>query len=120
MSEQPASRIDIDAYSAGLDQGIASLVKKARERILKQVPDASERMKWSHPWYELNGSFCYIMAFSKHLNLGFPRGAELLERFEFLEGTGEGMRHVKIRSPEDLEQPVIADLIEAAVELNRP
>lgn len=82
------------------------------------MPEAIERYKWSHPWYEYKGSFCYIMGFSNHINLGFPRGAELVSRFNILDGTGKGMRHVKIQSKEDLQNPVIAELVMAAVELN--
>lgn len=112
------NRIDIETYTSNLDAEIASLVIETRRFVLDLVPEAIERYKWSHPWYELNGPFSYIMDFSKHVNLGFPRGAELVDRFSFLEGTGKGMRHVKIRSTEDLADPAIAELVMVAVELN--
>lgn len=112
------NRIDIETYTSKYDAGIASLITETRRFVLNLVPEADERLKWSHPWYELHGSFCYIMGYNDHVNLGFPRGAELIDRFKVLEGTGKGMRHVKIRSSEDLEDPVIAELVRAAVELN--
>jgi hypothetical protein len=112
------TRVNIETYSSKLEAEIASLVIETRRFVLDLVPEAIERYKWSHPWYEYNGSFCYIMGFSKHINLGFPRGAELVDRFSFLEGTGKGMRHVKIRSTEDLQDPDIAKLVMASVELN--
>lgn len=112
------TRVDIDRYTSKLDAEIASLVIETRIFVLDLVPEAIERYKWSHPWYEYNGSFCYIMGFSKHINLGFPRGAELVDRFNLLEGSGKGMRHVKIRSAENLLNPVMTKLVLAAVELN--
>lgn len=119
MANSEPQRVDIDGYTEKLDPEIASLVIAARQRVLDLIPEAAERYKWSHPWYELEGSFCYVMAYDDHVNLGFPRGAELLDDFPMLEGTGKGMRHVKIYESDDLEEPFIEDLIQAAVDLNQ-
>jgi hypothetical protein len=119
MNESEPARIEIENYTADLDPVIVELVNKTRVLILDTVPDAVERYKWSHPWYELDGPFCYIMAFSKHVNLGIPRGAELMSRFEFLEGTGKGLRHIKIRTLDDLNANSLTEIILAAVALNQ-
>ena len=111
-------RVDFETYTAKYDTAIAGILSDARRFVLELVPEADESFKWSHPWYELHGSFCYIMGYTEHVNLGFPRGAELVDGFPILEGTGKDMRHVKIRTSEDLLAPVIADLVKAAVDLN--
>jgi hypothetical protein len=119
MSDDTPSRINIEEYTADLDPKISSLVKETRRLVFSLVPNAGERYKWSRPWYELGGSFCYIMAYSDHVNLGFPRGAELVDRFDILEGTGKGMRHTKIRIEDDLKLDSVSALVLAAVELNK-
>ena len=56
--------------------------------------------------------FCYIAPQSKHINLGFMYGAELDDPDGLLEGTGKLLRHIKIRSVDDLRVPAVRGLIE--------
>ncbi|HLU21683.1 MAG TPA: DUF1801 domain-containing protein, partial [Bacillaceae bacterium] len=55
--------------------------------------------KWSMPNYSYNGLVCYLQASKKHVNLGFHKGNELVEKdtHNLLEGTGKTMRHVNGR-----------------------
>jgi hypothetical protein len=41
---------------------------------------------------------CYIAVYAAHINLGFYHGASLDDSTGILEGTGKGLRHVKISS----------------------
>lgn len=58
--------------------------------------------------------FCYIMPFAAHVNLGFFYGADLDDPAGLLEGTGKGLRHVKIRSVEDVKKPALRKLVAQA------
>jgi hypothetical protein len=58
--------------------------------------------------------FCYIAIFKAHINLGFYYGAELDDRAGMLEGTGALMRHIKVKSPEQLDDPSLRTLVEEA------
>jgi len=49
-----------------------------------------------------------------HLNLNFGDFETLPDPDGLLEGTGKGIRHVKIRSAADLERPGVLALLEAA------
>jgi hypothetical protein len=51
---------------------------------------------------------------SEHLTLGFSRGSELPDPAGLLQGSGKVQRHVKLRRPEELDQPALRDLIAAA------
>jgi len=57
---------------------------------------------------------CYIAPFKKHVNLGFMYGADLPDPEGLLEGVGKPMRHIKIRSLDDLKQPAVKKLVEVA------
>ena len=50
-----------------------------------------------------------------YVNLGFYRGTSLSDPLGMLEGTGKDLRHVKVRSLEQAEQPAVRELIAAAV-----
>lgn len=61
-----------------------------------------------------------LAAHSKWVSLMFLRGADLNDPDGLLEGTGKKMRHVKLRSPEQLEQRLhaVRALIKAAATIN--
>jgi hypothetical protein len=63
---------------------------------------------------KMSEQFCYIAIFKERINLGFYYGAELPDPQDLLEGTGEPMRHVKISRLEQLEDPALRQLVEAA------
>jgi hypothetical protein len=48
------------------------------------------------------------------VKLGIPWGASFLERHKVLRGAGKVHRHVTLKSIEDLQQPGIRELIDAA------
>jgi hypothetical protein len=58
---------------------------------------------------------CYIAVYASHINLGFYHGATLADPSGILEGTGKGLRHVKLSSLKAAMNPSIADLIRGAL-----
>ena len=57
----------------------------------------------------------YVLPYDRWVNLGFYQGVSLPDPTGLLEGTGARMRHAKIRSTADVQQPPLHDLIAAAV-----
>ena len=57
---------------------------------------------------------CYVAPFQSHINLGFLRGTELPDPNGLLEGTGQLLRHIKLRSAEGLYAPAVRELLAAA------
>jgi hypothetical protein len=58
--------------------------------------------------------FCYVDAFSRHVNVGFFCGAMLDDPAGLLEGNGKRMRHVKLRPSGELDAAALRKLIESA------
>ena len=58
--------------------------------------------------------FCYIAVLKERINLGFYYGIDLPDPENLLEGTGKKLRHVKIRHAEQLTNPALRNLVEAA------
>ncbi|MYH61929.1 MAG: DUF1801 domain-containing protein [Caldilineaceae bacterium SB0675_bin_29] len=63
--------------------------------------------------------YAYILPHKKWVNLGFYQGVDLEDPAGLLEGTGAKMRHVKIRSVDDADQPEVQALIRRAVDKRR-
>jgi hypothetical protein len=90
-----------------------------RELIRKSAKSLQPSIKWGYPCFAGVGNVCSIMPYPDHINLVFFRGAELADPDELLEGTGKGMRHVKIRTAKDIRKRAISDLIQKAVSLDQ-
>ena len=56
----------------------------------------------------------YVTVFEKHLNLGFFFGGFLPDPEGLLVGSGKRMRHLKIRSVQEAENPAITRLLAQA------
>ena len=64
---------------------------------------------------KMSEGYVYILPYSAWVNLGFYKGADLPDPEGLLEGTGKKLRHVKIRSVEDAENPQLIPLIKSAL-----
>jgi hypothetical protein len=106
---------------------IQALAIQARALIYDVMPDVVEV-----PWVrqriigygvgpkKMSEQYAYISLHKSHINLGFYYGSELPDPEHLLEGTGDLMRHIKIRTPEDLRNPEVRQLIVAATTHRMP
>ena len=62
----------------------------------------------------LSDGIFHIAVYTKGANLGFNDGATLDDPKGILEGTGNRIRHIKIRKPEDLKRPELRAYIRRA------
>lgn len=72
------------------------------------------------PTYSLQGFVCYIAPYTRHVNLGFHRGAQFPNPPSILEETGKGLRHVKVQTPSEARSSDVRALIRVAVASDRP
>jgi hypothetical protein len=87
-----------------------------RALIKNTLPNAVETVKWGNITYlHDDKNLAWIIAFKDHLDFGFFRGAQL--KSERLEGTGKGLRHIKVRAKEDVDEKEFARLIKDAAKL---
>ena len=108
----------MEAYVALLSDWRGGVVADAVATIQAAAPDASASIKWAQPVFESNGPFAYIKAFPRSVNVGFWRGTELTDPQEVLEGSGDRMKHVTLRRPEDLDREQLSAWVREAVRLN--
>ena len=108
----------IDAYAKDLDDWRGEVVRELDALVRKAAPKATGSIKWAQPVYEQNGPFAYVKAFTSAVNFGFWRGTDLSDPEGALEGTGDRMRHVKIKSAEDVNLERFTAWVKEAVALN--
>jgi len=121
MNRRPHPRLL--SFLTAYDPGIADLALALRDAVLEEAPDASESIYQTYTvaiWFGYSGKmkdmFCYIATNARHVNLGFPRGAELPDPNDVLEGEGKTMRHIKFASERDLARPFVSRYIRAAMD----
>jgi hypothetical protein len=59
-------------------------------------------------------AFGYVNAFSRHVNVGFFRGAQIADPDGLLEGSGRFMRHVKLEPGREVDAAALERLIATA------
>src|SRR5712691_3336244 len=62
----------------------------------------------------LSDGIFHIAVYSKHVNLGFNDGASLDDPKGILQGAGSRIRHITIKTPQDLERPELRAYIRRA------
>ena len=108
----------VDGYIAGLEDWQGEIVSGVRNLILDLYPDVKESIKWAQPVFEHHGPFAYIKAFNMAVNFGFWRGAELDDPQVLLQGSGEKMRHLKLKTNSDINDHDLMAFIRQAYQLN--
>lgn len=68
---------------------------------------------------KMSEHYCYIAAHKAHVNLGFYYGARLPDPNHVLEGTGKLLRHIKLRSKDELTSPHLRRIVQAALQERR-
>ena len=98
----------VDAYIEKQKSPQKEICNKLREIILAAFPGIKEEMKMGVPWYE--GKY-YIVALKDHVNLGFSFKGLSAEELRLLEGGGKTMKHVKVRSLDEIDEKKIVELL---------
>jgi hypothetical protein len=97
------------------------VMESVRALIFEIHPDACEVVRLAEkaasygcgPRKMIDG-YAYIMPFRSWVNLGFFQGASLIDPQGLLEGTGARLRHIKLRTVDDTQQPSVRALVEEA------
>lgn len=109
----------VDDYLATLSDEQRAIAQALRALVRSAAPDAIEAIKWSQPVFEVGGPVCWIKAHKAHITLGFWRGMQLPSAPGLIEGSGDKMGHIKLRTHADLKPAVLKKLIREAIQLNR-
>ncbi|MBC8063554.1 MAG: DUF1801 domain-containing protein [Chlorobia bacterium] len=103
---------------------VQRLAQDLRKRLLELLPpcietvwDATNAVGVAFGFTERNADhFIHLPVYTKYVNLGFSHGAQFADPENRLKGTGSRIRHLRLTSLENLEDPYVQDLIRQAHE----
>ena len=115
----------VDTFLKGYPPPVRAIALRAREVILQVLPGATEKVYpgWKVIQYgagaDMRSVFAAISPQRERVNLGLAHGTDLPDPHGLLEGSGKGIRHVKLTSPEAAAAPAVRQLVAGALQATR-
>jgi hypothetical protein len=127
MADLPkAAQGTFDELLADVEPGLAAIARRLRAIIRGVDANTVETVRLGDNAAtfgigpkKMTDGYAYIMPMRGYVNLGFYQGALLADPKRLLEGTGKGLRHVKIRSLSEANRPPVRALVAAALARRR-
>lgn len=85
-----------------------------RQLVHDTVPAAKEEFKWSRPVFRSDKDFAYLKTAKAYVTLGFFEFDKLNDPKGLLEGTGKDMRHIKIKTVQDIDRELLKEWFKTA------
>jgi len=110
---------DLITFIAPYPTTVQDITLNIRTLILNTTPNAYELI-WDNynavavaysTSEQLKDAYCHFAVYGKHVNLGFNRGIELVDKKKILKGKGKLIRHVSINDMENLDINYLQNLI---------
>src|SRR5229473_2790548 len=104
------------------DREIQKLALQVRALVLEEMAPCYENIYDAYSAVaigygtsdRLRDGIFHIAVYSQHVNLGFNDGATLDDPKGILQGSGNQIRHIKIKTPEDIKRPEVRAYIRRA------
>ena len=109
----------IEAYLETTEGPMAPVARSLVDLIDHRWPELHPHIAWGFPSWKGTGRIISVIAHAKHCNVQLFHGAKLANDYpDRIEGTGKALRHVKVRSVDDIDETLI-DILKHAIELDR-
>ncbi len=122
MAESRTLHSDFQSLLDLKDQALIDLFCDLRSYILELYPESNELLYHTHALTsvfsisdKLSDAFCMLPIYTNHLNLGFNKGTLLQDPHHLLTGTGNLIRHIDVKKPEDYRNEEVTTLIREAI-----
>jgi hypothetical protein len=115
----------LDEFLSTYTPSVQEIALKTRALVLSLFSDAVEQVDMPGKLLGYGtdttyaGTVCVIMPLKDSVNLGFARGTSLPDPECKLQGTGKRARHIKFKSPDEIDDPAVRALLQAAIDLAR-
>ncbi len=109
---------DVQSYVEGIEPTKRAHVEALRRFVKEEAPSLVEQIKWGNICWIGKGNVCWIIVYKTHVDFGFFNGAKLRDPEGLLEGTGKGLRHIKVRGDKDIRPKEFAALLKQAVAMD--
>lgn len=107
----------IEAWFDTLLPDQRDLARALRECVSAAEPSLAQSIKWGNLMFTHAGRHALAIVIHKdHANLQVFNGIALAQRFPMLEGSGKGMRHLRLRYKQPPDLGLVEALAHACVE----
>ena len=107
----------VDAWLDTLRPEQQELARALRNSVLAAAPALTMSIKWGNLVFSHEGVHALaIVVHKERANLQVFNGALLTGRFAQLEGSGKGMRHLKLRYRQPVDDALVQAVVVACVE----
>ncbi len=89
------------------------ILEDLRQLIHDSVEGTTEAIKWGFPVFGKTKDYTYFRFTKKHVTLGFYNIDKLEDPDNLLEGSGNTLRHIKIKKLEEINKPLIRKWLKA-------
>jgi hypothetical protein len=105
-----------DLYLADQRPRNRTLIRALRKFVKRVAPKLQESVKWGNGcWLKGTVPISYVYSAPDYVQFGFVRGSALEDPRGLLEGKGQYVRHIKVRSVKDIDEKAFAALLRQAV-----
>jgi hypothetical protein len=99
-------------YIEGATEEQIVILETLRKIVHETIENVSEEIKWNMPVFNNGKDFAYLRFAKKHLTLGFYNIDKLIDPDNLLEGEGNTLKHLKIRSVNDIKPKMISEWLQ--------
>jgi hypothetical protein len=104
-----------DLYLADQSPKNRTLIRALRRFVKRVAPKLQESVKWGNGcWVKGTAPVAYIYSAPGYVQFGFFHGSALADPRGLLEGEGQYVRHIKVRTVEDIDEVAFAALLRQA------
>jgi hypothetical protein len=92
------------------------LIIRALRRFVNRIePTLKEAVKWGNGcWIGTKGPVAYVYSDPQYVQFGFFNGSALKDPKGLLEGKGQYVRHIKVRTRSAIDEPTFGALLRQA------
>lgn len=109
-----------DHYLADQPPKNRTIIAALRSFVGRVEPGLTEAVKWGNGcWVGRSGPVAYVYSADGYVQLGFFRGSALRDPKGLLEGDGQYVRHVKVRSAAGIDEAAFGALLRQAARLRQ-
>ena len=102
---------DVTKYIDQANTSQTEIMEVLRKLIHATIPDLDEAIKWGFPVFSHEEDLIYFRSNKQHVTLGFLHFERLTAFADVLQGTGKSMRHLKIRSVEQIDEKLVVSIL---------
>jgi hypothetical protein len=93
-----------------------TILRALRKFVASTAPKLEESVKWGNGcWLKGGAPIAYVHSEPDHMQFGFFRGASLDDPKGLLQGSGQYVRHIKVRKVADIDAKSFGALLRQAI-----